>query len=436
MRVSQQKLIVTGGARLRGEVTVSGSRAAALPILASSLLVAGESSYRQVPDVGEVAGLLRLLAALGAQLERRGSELVLDTRPIATFDVAGKESGDDAAALLILAALAARCGEARVPLAAAIGGDPHALFPHLAGLAALGARLTPAAGTLHARGKRLVGTSFHFPRPSALGTACLMLAATLAEGRTNLEGCATEPEIEELGRVLNKMGGRVHGAGTPLVAVEGVERLAPVAHALPPDRIEAGTLMLAAALTRGELLLRDSAPDQLRAVIGQLRAVGAEVHAEPAGLRVVGRAGLVAADVVGRAYPGFPGALLPAFMALLVRAKGGSVLSDDVAADHAGSGPGRFACVPDLRRLGAAITYEGATAIVTGPRTLRGTAVTAQDASGAAALLLAGLAAEGTTEIFGISHLDRGYERLDRKLRVVGAELRRVRARAEESPRL
>jgi UDP-N-acetylglucosamine 1-carboxyvinyltransferase len=247
----------------------------------------------------------------------------------------------------------------------------------------------------------------------------------LAQGRTTLENCACEPEVEELGRVLNKMGARVHGAGTSLITIEGVDELFPIDHALIPDRIEAGTLMIAAAITGGNLLVRNCVPEHVEAVTAKLRAAGADISIEPGGVRVVGQRVIQPADVVTRAHPGFPTDLQAQFMVLMALAAGQSVLTETVFEN-------RFMHVPELVRLGADITLEGRTAMVRGPARLCGTTVMATDLRASAGLVLAGLVAEGTTEILHVSHLDRGYERLDRKLRAAGADIRRVRVGAQD----
>jgi UDP-N-acetylglucosamine 1-carboxyvinyltransferase len=247
------------------------------------------------------------------------------------------------------------------------------------------------------------------------------MAAALAKGRTTLENCACEPEVEELGLVLNKMGGRVRGAGTSVISIEGVDELAPVDHVLIPDRIEAGTLMVAAAVTRGNVLVKDCLPEHLEAVTAKLRATGVDVSVEPGGVRVRGQREVTPADIVTRPYPGFPTDLQAQFMVLMTRAAGQSVLSETIFEN-------RFMHVPELVRMGADIVIEGRTAVVHGPTRLEGAKVMATDLRASAALVLAGLAAEGTTEILCAHHLDRGYERLDRKLRALGAELRRGRS--------
>jgi UDP-N-acetylglucosamine 1-carboxyvinyltransferase len=252
------------------------------------------------------------------------------------------------------------------------------------------------------------------------GTENLMMAAALAKGCTTLENAACEPEVEEMARVLNKMGARIRGAGTSLITIEGVDELHPLDHAIIPDRVEAGTLMVAAAVTRGNVLVKDCLPEHLDAVIAKLHAAGVEVTVEGDAVRVVGRGAIRPADIATRPYPGFPTDMQAQFMVLMAQARGQSVLSENIFEN-------RFMHVPELRRMGADIVVEGHTAIVRGPTKLKGAKVMATDLRASACLVLAGLIAEGTTEVLRVYHLDRGYEHLEKKLRGLGADIRRVK---------
>jgi UDP-N-acetylglucosamine 1-carboxyvinyltransferase len=416
------KILMRGGARLRGDVRVSGAKNAALPILASSLLARGKSSYRNVPDLGDIRTMKRLLADLGAAVDDGGKSGLchIDTSGVSRFEATYELVKTMRASALVLGPLVGRHGEAQVSLpgGCAIGARP--IDQHLKGLAALGAKVSLEHGNVYARARRLRGATVVFDLVTVTGTENLMMAASLAKGRTTLENCACEPEIEELGRVLNKMGARIHGAGTPLITIEGVDELQPVDHAIIPDRIEAGTLMVAAALTRGNLLLKDCQPEHLDAVIAKLRAAGVEITVEAGGVRVRGQADILPTDVVTRPHPGFPTDMQAQFMVLMTRAEGQSVLTETIFEN-------RFMHVPELARMGADIVIEGRTAVVRGPSKLTGAKVMATDLRASASLVLAGLVAEGTTEILRVYHLDRGYERLDRKLRALGADIKRTR---------
>jgi UDP-N-acetylglucosamine 1-carboxyvinyltransferase len=324
------------------------------------------------------------------------------------------------ASALVLGPLVARYGQARVSLpgGCAIGARP--IDQHLKGLEALGARIELEHGLVSAKAKRLHGATIVFDMVTVTGTENLMMAAALAKGCTTLENAACEPEVEEMARVLNKMGARIHGAGTSLVTIEGVDELHPLDHAIIPDRVEAGTLMVAAAVTRGNVLVRDCLPEHLDAVIGKLRAAGVEVTVEGEAVRVVGRSEIRPADIATRPYPGFPTDMQAQFMVLMAQAHGQSVLSENIFEN-------RFMHVPELRRMGADIVVEGHTAIVRGPTKLKGAKVMATDLRASACLVLAGLVAAGTTEVLRVYHLDRGYEHLEKKLRGLGADIRRVR---------
>ena len=419
-----QKIVIRGGARLAGEVRVSGSKNAALPILASSLLASGRSIYRNVPALGDVRTMGRLLERLGAGFSepQRGTAHV-DTSTINQYEAPYDLVKTMRASVLVLGPLVARHGQARVSLpgGCAIGARP--IDQHLKGLAAMGARIDLEHGYVNAKARRLRGATIVFDMPTVTGTENLMMAAALAKGRTTLENAAREPEVEELGRVLNKMGARIRGAGSSLITVEGVDELQPIEHAVIPDRIEAGTLLVAAAITRGDVLVRDCLPEHLEAVIAKLRAAGAEVTAEGDGIRVRGKSEFKPADISTQPFPGFPTDMQAQFMVMTTRARGQSVLSETIFEN-------RYMHVPELQRMGADIVVEGRTAIVRGPTKLTGATVMATDLRASACLVLAGLIAEGKTEILRIYHLDRGYDRLDKKLRALGADVRRARGSA------
>jgi UDP-N-acetylglucosamine 1-carboxyvinyltransferase len=415
-----QKIVIRGGARLEGEVRVSGSKNAALPILTSALLAPGRSIYKNVPGLGDVRTMGRLLAGLGAGFEEKpkGTAYV-DTSTVNHYEAPYELVKTMRASVLVLGPLLARYGQARVSLpgGCAIGARP--IDQHLKGLAAMGARIDLEHGYVTARARRLKGATIVFDMVTVTGTENLMMAASLARGRTTLENSAREPEVEELARVLNKMGAKIRGAGSSLITIEGVDDLHPIEHSIIPDRIEAGTLLVAAAITRGNVLIRDCLPEHLDAVVAKLRAAGAEVAADGDGIRVRGKAELKPADISTQPFPGFPTDMQAQFMVLMTRARGQSVLSETIFEN-------RYMHVPELQRMGADIIVEGRTAIVRGPTKLTGATVMATDLRASASLVLAGLIAEGTTEILRIYHLDRGYDRLDRKLRALGADVRRA----------
>ncbi|HLK94003.1 MAG TPA: UDP-N-acetylglucosamine 1-carboxyvinyltransferase [Polyangia bacterium] len=419
-----QKIVIRGGVRLAGEVRVSGSKNAALPILASSLLAAGRSIYRNVPALGDVRTMGRLLERLGVGYTDAGRGVAhVDTSTIVEHEAPYELVKTMRASVLVLGPLVARHGLARVSLpgGCAIGARP--IDQHLKGLAAMGARIDLEHGYVNARARRLRGATIVFDMPTVTGTENLMMAAALAKGQSTLENAAREPEVEELARVLNKMGARIRGAGSSLITVEGVDELHPIEHTVIPDRIEAGTLLVAAAITRGDVLVRDCLPEHLDAVIAKLRAAGAEVTAEGDGIRVRGKPEFKPADISTQPFPGFPTDMQAQFMVLMTRARGQSVLSETIFEN-------RYMHVPELQRMGADIQVDGRTAIVRGPTKLTGATVMATDLRASACLVLAGLVADGKTDILRIYHLDRGYDRLDKKLRALGADVRRAKGSA------
>jgi UDP-N-acetylglucosamine 1-carboxyvinyltransferase len=413
------KIVIKGGRRLKGEVSVSGAKNAALPILASSLLSAGQSTYRNVPGLGDVITMRKLLGQLGAEVKGDGTTVV-DSTNITNFEAPYELVKTMRASALVLGPLVGRYGEARVSLpgGCAIGARP--IDQHLKGLVAMGARIELEHGLVSAKAKRLHGATIVFDLVTVTGTENLMMAAALAKGCTTLENAACEPEVEEMARVLNKMGARIRGAGTSLINIEGVDELHPLDHAIIPDRVEAGTLMVAAAVTRGNVLVKDCLPEHLDAVIDKLRAAGVGVNVEGDAVRVLGRGEIRPADIATRPYPGFPTDMQAQFMVLMAQARGQSVLSENIFEN-------RFMHVPELRRMGADIVVEDHTAIVRGPTKFKGAKVMATDLRASACLVLAGLAAAGTTEVLRVYHLDRGYEHLEKKLRGLGADIRRVK---------
>jgi UDP-N-acetylglucosamine 1-carboxyvinyltransferase len=324
------------------------------------------------------------------------------------------------ASVLVLGPLVARYGRARVsmPGGCAIGARP--IDQHLKGLEALGAEIDLSEGNVEARAKRLKGGTVTFDLVTVTGTENLLMAAALAKGRTLIENAAREPEVEELARVLNKMGARISGAGTDIITIDGVDELRPVDHSIISDRIEAGTLLIAAAITGGNVLVRRAVPEHLEPVIQKLRESGCKISVEGDGVRLVAKHRVRAADIKTQEHPGFPTDMQAQFMALMATADGTSIISETIFEN-------RFMHVAELRRMGADITVDGHTAVVRGVAKLSGAPVMATDLRASASLVLAGLHAEGTTKIGRVYHLDRGYERLEKKLRSIGADIRRVK---------
>ncbi len=419
-----QKIVIEGGAKLKGEVRVSGAKNAALPILASCILTGGTSTYRNVPGLADIGTMTKLLSLLGATVEpvdKDGHIIRIGAGALTTNHAPYELVKTMRASVLVLGPLVARHGQARVSLpgGCAIGARP--IDQHLKGLEALGAKVTLEHGDVVARAKRLIGGSILCDMPTVTGTENLMMAASLAKGRSIIENAAREPEVEELAVVLNKMGARISGAGTPTITIEGVDELYPIDHAIVADRIEAGTFMVAAALTRGDVLVRGCIPEHLDAVIQKLRSTGAEVTTEEDGVRVRGRAEIGSVDITTQPHPGFPTDMQAQFMVLAARARGQSVITETIFEN-------RYMHVQELARMGADIHVDGRTAVIRGVRKLHGAKVMATDLRASASLVLAGLVADGKTEVHRVYHLDRGYERLERKLAKLGAKTKRLKA--------
>ncbi|MFH2008072.1 MAG: UDP-N-acetylglucosamine 1-carboxyvinyltransferase [bacterium] len=413
------RMIIRGGKRLEGEVTISGAKNAALPLIAASLLADGETTWRNVPQLGDVRTMGRLLEVLGAKVQG-DRVLTVDTSSVDTYEAPYRLVKTMRASVLVLGPLVARFGRAKVSLpgGCAIGARP--IDMHLKGLEAMGAEITLENGYVTATAKKLHGAKIVCRQPTVGGTENLMMAATLAQGRTTIENAAREPEIEELARVLNKMGANVEGAGTAYISIEGVSSLRPVEHSIIPDRIESGTFMVAAALTDGDVVLNNCLPEHNSAVIAKLEGAGATVEAVEAGLRVRGNGVLRPMDITTQPFPGFPTDMQAQFMALATQAMGDSVITESIFEN-------RFMHVSELARLGANILINGRMAVIRGaPGALQGTTVMATDLRASACLVLAGLVAENTTEVLRVYHLDRGYEQLEVKLQKLGADIERA----------
>ncbi|GAO02554.1 UDP-N-acetylglucosamine 1-carboxyvinyltransferase [Anaeromyxobacter sp. PSR-1] len=419
------KIVIEGGVPLRGSVDVSGAKNAALPVLAAALLAEGEHEVRNVPDLADVRTLGKLLGHMGAEVARAEADrrtvrlrVPAAVTPEAPYELVKTMR----ASVLVLGPLLARWGKARVSLpgGCAIGARP--IDQHLKALTALGAEIRLEHGYVNAtvpRG-RLRGTVFTFDAQTVTGTENVMMAAALAEGETVLRNCAREPEVKDLGDALVAMGALVEGAGTDEIWIEGVPSLRPLSHAVIPDRIEAGTFLVAGALPGNDVTVRGCVAAHQEALVEKLRAVGAEVTKVEGGLRVVGDGRPRPVDVRTAPHPGFPTDMQAQLMVLLCLADGTSRITETVFEN-------RFMHVQELIRLGAHVEVDGRVAMVKGVPELSGAPVMASDLRASAALVLAGLAASGTTEVLRVYHLDRGYERIEEKLAPLGARIRRVR---------
>ncbi len=412
------RLVIEGGVPLKGAVTVSAAKNAALPALAAALLTSEPLVFPNTPDLMDVRTMLRLLGTLGAEVERDGARTTVRV-PRVTNDVAAYELVSTMrASVLVLGPLVARHGSARVALpgGCAIGVRP--IDQHLKGLARLGAEIAIENGYVVARARRLKGARIATDLVTVTGTENLMMAATMARGTTVIENAACEPEVVDLAALLNAMGARVHGAGTPRIEIEGVGALQAARHTIVPDRIEAGTLIVAGAITRGDLTVNDLVPEHLSAVLAKLEECGVDLEVGPTWVRVRGPERPRAADVITSPFPGFPTDMQAQLMTLLGLAEGQSRVTETIFEN-------RFMHAAELNRMGASIETEGSTAIIRGVPFYQGAPVMASDLRASAALVLAGLAARGTTQVSRVYHLDRGYERLEVKLGALGARIER-----------
>ncbi|MHB8735109.1 MAG: UDP-N-acetylglucosamine 1-carboxyvinyltransferase [Terriglobales bacterium] len=417
------KLVIRGGIPISGTIRVSGAKNAALPAMAACLLTEEAVVLENVPDVRDIQTTRKLLESMGVETDggegRARHRISLAARRIAVAEASYELVKTMRASTLVLGPLLARTGQARVSLpgGCAIGARPIDL--HLHGLESLGATITQDHGYVVAQAARLRGCRYRFERITVTGTEDILMAAVLADGETVLENCAMEPEVVDLADLLTKMGAHIEGAGTPTLLVRGVTRLHGAQHRIIPDRIEAGTFILAGLMTGGELRIAQMHPAHLGHVLQHLREVGAnmEVGADFVQVRPSGR--LQAADLTTAEYPGFPTDLQAQFMALATQSEGTARVTETIFEN-------RFMHVHELNRMGANIKIEGRCATVQGPAPLMGAAVLASDLRASASLVLAALVAEGETIIDRIYHLDRGYERLEEKLRGVGAAVRRL----------
>ncbi|HXG30433.1 MAG TPA: UDP-N-acetylglucosamine 1-carboxyvinyltransferase [Thermodesulfobacteriota bacterium] len=411
------RIVIEGGKRLEGEVRVSGAKNAVLPLMAACILTEGRSTFTNVPDLADVRTMSRLLRILGAEVGYENGVLSIDASRINNWVAPYELVKTMRASVLVLGPLIARFGRARVSLpgGCAIGERP--IDQHLKGLGILGASIEIEEGYIEATASRLRGGIVPFDISTVTGTENIMLASVLADGETVLLNAACEPEVTELANVLNKMGARIQGAGTDIITIKGVDRLYPVeGHSVMPDRIEAGTFMVASVLTRGDLLIRNCRFENVGAIVGKLLEVGAEVSRVDGGIRVRGGDRIKSVDIATLPYPGFPTDMQAQMMTLMSVADGLSVITENIFQQ-------RFMHVGELRRMGADIKLVGNSAVVRGVPYLSGAPIMASDLRASASLVLAGLAAQGRTQISRVYHLDRGYERLDKKLETVGARI-------------
>ena len=412
------KLVIRGGKRLKGEVKISGAKNSALPLIAATLLTEGCNSFSNIPQLRDINTISKLMRKLGVEV-KGGDVMQLDASNLHSYEAPYDLVKTMRASILVLGPLVARLGRARVSLPGGCAIGPRPVDLHLKSLENMGVKITLDRGYIIAECRKLKGARLYFDVSTVTGTENIMMAATLAKGTTVLENAAKEPEVEELALVLNKMGARIEGAGTDVITIEGVKTLHSVEHSIMPDRIEAGTYMITAGITQGDITLLHCNVNHLSAIVEKLEEIGLKITLENRGLRVVGNASLKSTDVKTLPYPGFPTDMQAQIMVLLCLAEGSSIISETIFQD-------RFMHVGELKRMGADIRLEGNSAIVNGVKKLCGAPVMANDLRASASLVLAGLVAQGVTEVTRVYHLDRGYERMEEKLSQLGADIKRV----------
>ncbi|KKL10303.1 hypothetical protein LCGC14_2557190, partial [marine sediment metagenome] len=411
-----EKIVITGGERLKGRVGISGSKNAALPIMAATLLTNGVTTLSNIPSLKDITTMARVLRTLGAKVKFREGRLKIDTTNVDRFLAPYNLVKTMRASFLVFGPLLAKLGRVRVSLpgGCAIGSRPVDL--HLRGFEELGAEVSMGGGYTQVKRDGLIGAEIYLDFPSVGATENLMMAATLAKGKTTIENAAKEPEIVDLANFLNKMGAGIKGAGTDTIKIIGVKELKGTDYSIIPDRIEAGTYIIASVITRGDVILEGARIDHLESLVTKLHEAGVEIEDEKAAIKVKARRRIKAVDVKTIPYPGFPTDMQAQFMALMSITPGMSIITETVFEN-------RFMHVSELLRMGADIKIEGSSAIIKGIRSLSGAPVMATDLRASAALILAGLVAEGKTEISRVYHLDRGYEKIVEKLSNLGAEI-------------
>lgn len=413
------KFVIRGGRPLSGVVSASGAKNATLELVPAALLAPGVYRLYNTPNIRDVWTMSRLVSSMGAHAELNGSELFLDTSSIVNLEAPYEHVKRMRASIHVLGPLVARYGYARVSLPGGCAWGPRPVDFHLKGLERMGATINLDGGYIVARAEKLKGATISFDAPSVGATFNIMSAATLAEGRTTIINAAMEPEVTAAGRFMQKMGAHISGLGTSTIAIEGVRDLKPCDDITIPDRIEAGTLLIAVAMTGGKATIRNTNPYHLAFVLERLEETGCEIDIRADEISISAPDALMPVNVTTAAYPGFPTDLQAQWMALMTCAAGTSAVTDVIYRD-------RFMHVPELARLGAAVTINDNTATIAGGGMLKGASVMSTDLRASVAMVLAALVAEGETHVLRIYHLDRGYECLEKKLSTLGADIRRV----------
>ncbi|MTI93993.1 MAG: UDP-N-acetylglucosamine 1-carboxyvinyltransferase [Firmicutes bacterium] len=411
-----EKIYVRGGNPLSGEVKIDGAKNSALPVLAASLLTTGINRFEEVPPLEDVKTISRLLTDLGCRVTNNQGAIEVDAASISEFETPYELVRKMRASFLVMGPLLARLGRARVSLPGGCNIGTRPIDLHLKGFMALGAEVIMGHGFIEAVAPRLMGGRIYLDFPSVGATENIMMAATLAKGTTVIENAAAEPEIIDLANYLNAAGAKVRGAGTSLIRITGVDELKGTNYTVIPDRIEAGTFIAAAAITQGRVLLKNALVDHLKPIIAKFEEIGVRIIEQDSGLMVIGNDSLSATDIKTLPYPGFPTDMQAQSMAVLTMARGTSVITETIFEN-------RFMHVDELKRMNANIKIDGRSAIVEGVQQLTGAPVNASDLRAGAALVLAGLVADGVTEVGNIFHIDRGYAGFVEKMKALGADI-------------
>jgi len=414
------KFVINGSRTLHGSVKISGSKNATLPLMAASLLARGKYVITNIPLLRDVITMKQLLESIGVSVEFENHRMVLDSSDYNTLEAPYKLVKKMRASIYVLGPLLAKNGYAKVSLPGGCAWGPRPVNFHIDSMKKMGAKIELEKGYIVARAKRLKGAEILFDFPSVGATGNVMMAASLAKGTTVVQNAAMEPELVNLGQFLNAMGARISGLGTNRLTIEGVDELHPANVTVIPDRIEAGTFLIAGAITRGEITIQDAEVSHLTSILSKLRDTGASISTSGSSITLRAEKKIRSVSISTAVYPGFPTDMQAQWMALMCVADKTSVITDNVYLD-------RFAHVPELLRLGANITLDGNVAAVTGVKKLTGATVMSTDLRASASLILAGLVAEGKTEVLRIYHIDRGYESIEKKLQSLGADIQRVR---------
>ncbi|MBI2082584.1 MAG: UDP-N-acetylglucosamine 1-carboxyvinyltransferase [Deltaproteobacteria bacterium] len=416
------KIVIQGGRRLKGTVEVSGAKNAALPILFSSILTEGWNQFCRIPELRDINTTCKLLSKLGLVIERKKGSIRISSNAMRSYTATYDLVKTMRASVLVMGPLLARVKKAKVSLpgGCAIGARPINL--HLKAFEQMGAKIDIKEGYVIAKAKKLHGAKIHFDTVTVTGTENVMMAAVLANGETIIENAAQEPEVTDLAEALSKMGAEIQGAGTNTMTIQGVKELQGCDHEVIADRIEAGTFLIAAAMTGGDVRIQRIPPSYLEALILKLREAGVTITEEADAIHVVGHLPVKAVDLITAPFPGFATDFQAQFMALMTMAKGTSVITENIFEN-------RFLHAQELMRMGANIRIEGRKAIIQGVPRLSGAPVMASDLRASAALIIAGLMAKGITEIHRVYHIDRGYERIEKKFRKLGARIKRIKVK-------